>query len=360
VSASYADPDCPDCGGHGFIYGESMLDGGRTCHCMMDALKRQNMERIWPSLSKAPEIPGLREKPPLRSLLKRNIWITAKEGVLRAHIKALAYTQSEMWDVLVISDADLVDTWLATAKAQGHKIFDTEIADRKSRFAAMAIAELVEPPDLVIFKLGVKQAPNKETNSVLLESVNLRRHLGRPTWIIDQPDHRIDSDFHKGYSDLLHGLISHWPHIGLRSGDAFLITAGSQEDDGLQVVSDYVVDDIVEARGEVEDDASAQIEDALSDLDDEDTDEEGEALDEEGEDEELDEDEEEGEDEELDEDEEEEGDEEEEDEEEYEEDESPMNSFVAQMEANEEKAAQKERRSRYSKKPPKFKKWSRK
>jgi len=181
VSREYADPNCPDCGGLGFIYGESMLDPGHACHCVMDALKLQNMEQIWPSLSKSKEIPHLRKKPPLRDLVKHNVYVTARDADFRAHLKALAFTKGTMWDARVFSDKDLVTAWLRTAKAQGHKIYDSEIDNYKGKFVAMDIDELVEPFELVILKLGVKQAPNKETHSVLLEALTSRTHLGKPT-----------------------------------------------------------------------------------------------------------------------------------------------------------------------------------
>lgn len=251
-----------------------MLDGGRSCHCMMDALKLQNMEKVWPSLSEATEIPDLRLNPPLRSLLKRDLWITAQEMVFRAHLKAVAFTQDTMWDARVISDLDLVETWLKTAKAQGHKIYDSEIDNHKGKFIAMDIAELVTPFDLVILKLGVKQAPNKETHSVLLEALATRRHLGRPVWIVDQPDQRIDNMAHRGYSELLEGILSHWPHLGLVGRDVKLIS-GAVPVKEPELVSTISTDEILE----VPEKAVEEIDEALSNLGEEVTPEKPEKVD---------------------------------------------------------------------------------
>lgn len=235
-----------------------MLDGGHCCRCMIDALKLQNMEKVWPSLSQAKEVPHLRQDPKLRHLLKRDLWITAKENVFRAHLKAVAFSQSTMWDAKVISDLDLIETWLKTAKAQGHKIYDSEIDNHAGKFVAMDIAELVEPFGLVILKLGVKQAPNKEMHSVLLEALATRRHLGRPTWIVDQPDQRIDDMAHRGYSEILEMMLSHWIHVALIGSDLRTMS-GPEPVREPEIVSDMDANDILE-------NSNAAVDDALSDL----------------------------------------------------------------------------------------------
>lgn len=319
MSREYADPNCPDCRGEGFIYGASMLDGGHSCHCMMDALKLQNMDKVWPSLAASKEIPNLRKKPPLGDLVKHSIWVTAKEAVFRAHLKAVAYTQSTMWDARVFTDLDLLDAWLKTAKAQGHKIYDSEVDNHEGRFVAMDVSELVESFGLVILKLGVKQAPNKETHSVILEALAVRRHLGLPTWIVDQPDQRIDDMSHRGYSELLEGLLSHWPHLGL-SGPNVVQIAGSVPHKEPKLVSDLSADDILD----VPEKAAGEIDDALSDLDDK----KAPANEEEGDEEFEDDEEEENEDE---------GD-------------GEVDPMIAALQANEERAAQKERYKPRSKK----------
>jgi len=317
---------------------------------MLDALKLMNMEKVWKSLSKAKEIPGLRKNPPLRQLTNRSVWITAKLGTFRAHLKALAFTQPELWDARVISDLDIVETWLKTAKAQGHKIYDSETANHNSEFIAMDITELVSSIELVILKLGVKQAPNKETHSTLLEALSIRRHLGMPTWIVDTPDQRIDNMAHKAYSEVLEGILSHWPHIGL-VGSRARILGGPQEEKEPEVVSDMDMDELL-----VPTKAEAAIDDALSDLDEEDEDEEVADDDDDDDDDdeedlshlEDDEDEADLEDEEVFE------------EEEEDEDDEEVSPMVAAMMANEEKAEEKTKKKRYSKNSKRpFKGWKR-
>ena len=277
----YADPDCPKCKGEGWIYAPSMITmpgdkGGRDCECTLDHHRRANMERIWPSLSQTKDVPGLRESCPLLSLTKRDLWITSQESVFRKHFKAVCYRKNHMWDVRVWSDKDLVKAWLNTAYAQGHKIYDTELDT--VRVTAMYIDELVESYELVVFMLGVKTAPNKETPSVLLEAIKTRRHLGRPSWVLDQPAAPLMTTDHRAYSEALEGMLLHWPHIRLTGSGSLKIVGGAIA--AAQTVSDVDPDDLLEAGGE---EVAAEIENALSDLN---GDEEVEGEDEEGEDDE--------------------------------------------------------------------------
>lgn len=216
MSRDYADPKCPKCGGTGFIYPDCIYTrpgekGGEYCDCTKDALKLVNMESIWKSLSEAKDIPGLRNDPPLKLFLRRNLWITTSEITFRRHMKALAYAMSSMWDCRVYADSQLLDSWFGTQKAQGIKIYDLEI--ERATLEAIDLPDLVTPPDLLVIFLGVKQLPNKEAPNALLEALGLRRYEGKPTWIVDQPDHRINEVHHRFYSESLESLLSTWSHI---------------------------------------------------------------------------------------------------------------------------------------------------
>lgn len=344
MTPEYADPDCPRCGGRGWIYASSMLvlpgeKGGRYCECAQDILRLKNMDRIWRSLSEARMPGGLRRDPPLKKLLGRNAWITAKEEHFRAHLKALAFTMPDLWDAKVYSDKDLLKAWLNTAYAQGHKIFDTELNDTMVTVRAMYIDELVEPPEHVILMLGVKQAPNKETPNVLLEAVRSRMHIGRPMWIVDQPDSGIDQVHHRGYSEQLDGLLQHWPHWRL----------GSTAYREVRAVEDVLVRnparDFADVEEIVDDKTRRQLDEFVADLDeDKGEDEEEEVEVEDGEEEG------EGEEEEI---------EDEEEFEEEEEEEEARPSFLAQLVENDESQEQRSRKKSSFKKKTPFKKGGR-
>ena len=287
----YADPDCPHCGGTGFILGESMLEGGFDCQCMLDALRVENMEKIWKSLSTAPNIPVLRDAPPLLKLTKHSLWITSPLEIFRAHLKAVCFHKSTLWDAKVRTDAMILDSWFGTLKAQGAKIYDIEI--EKSILEAIDIRDLVEPPELCVIVLGIKQLPNKEAPNSLLEAIGYRKHVGKPTWIVDQPDHPIDQMHHRFYSETLDRWLRNkraWPHLHLTPSGARIdgapriqhAVAADDLDDLVDDVVDNSVDDSPQTTGNTEIDAAISDVDEMEDEElvefdgsDEDEDEEG-------------------------------------------------------------------------------------
>jgi hypothetical protein len=214
------------------------------------------MERIWKSLSESRMSEGLREAAPLHGLVNRNLWITATELRFRAHLKAVAFRQDTLWDCRVYSDKDLLSAWLKTARAQGHKIYDTQL-DEDVGFAAMDIDELVEPPGLVILMLGVKTTPNKEGPNCLLEALTCRKHISRPTWIVDQPDQQVDRPHHRFYSDTLDSLLSHWPHIQLTKTGVSMLSEAT-----VSPVAETKLADVAESS-----EAASEIDEMLDDLD---------------------------------------------------------------------------------------------
>lgn len=268
MSREYADPNCPECKGHGFIYGASMLDGGRFCDCTLNYRRLGNMDRVWSGLRKAKEIPGLREKPPLVGLTKRNLWLTASQPAFRAHLKAVCFNKATLWDARVYSDKDLLSAWLNTARAQGHEIFDSEL--RQLTVSAMDIDELVEPPDLVILITGIKHTPNKEAQNALLEALSCRRHLDRPTWVVDQPDHPLDDPAHRFYSETLEGILAHWAHLRISGPNIKIVGGPEYEEKPIHPVADTNVEEIIDTRAEKE------VDEALADLDEDEEDEEDE------------------------------------------------------------------------------------
>lgn len=219
MSEQIGDPDCPRCGGQGFLYPERMLTlpgerGGRYCDCTLENLRLVNMERIWESLSQSPDIRGLRDQPPLKLFVDRDLWITSETAVFRSHLKAVVQNMETTWDARVVADSQLLDSWLGTAKAQGAKIFDVEVENAK--VSHLSLPDLVEPPKLLILLLGVKQLANREAPNALLEALGLRRHLGRPTWLVDQPNNPVTYNAHRFYSETLEMWLQHWPHVALK------------------------------------------------------------------------------------------------------------------------------------------------
>ncbi len=207
---------CTKCGGAGFLYEKSLLDGGQYCECTLLQLKLTNMERIWKSMSSSKITSTMDKSPPLLPYVHQNLHITAKPHIFRSHLKAVCLHRSTIWDARVRTDADLLDSWLGTTKLQGNHIYDVEIADPTS-LKAVDLPSLVGGFPLVAIVLGVKRLPNRESANSLLEAINYRQHEDLPTWIVDQIDNPITEISHQFYSDLLADRLSEWVHVHLEA-----------------------------------------------------------------------------------------------------------------------------------------------
>lgn len=215
----YADPECPDCGGRGFIYPTGRLfDGGHTCACAIDGLKLDNMRKIWTPLPDAIEVKQFRENPGLKPFLNRSAWITSPAPLFRAQLKALCYHKNPQWDARVIADGDILNAWFGTLKAQGAKIYDVEIEE--SVLSALDVQDLVEPPPLLIIRMGVKRLPNKEAPNSLAEALSIREHIQKPVWVVDTPDYPLDGR-HRFFSEDVEKFITKMARVKLVGKDVF-------------------------------------------------------------------------------------------------------------------------------------------
>ncbi len=212
-----ADPACPRCHGHGLIIlpvtsGPPVSD---VCPCVLRAQILSNMERGMRGLSKATPL-DRGEVSPLMKFLDKDLWITASSDWFRSHLRYAAsrVPNAYRWGFKVVSDSDLVVAWLATAALQGTDIID---ADFRSEAASVSLTKLtlvdaVDPPELLIVRLGVKAARNSATSEVLMEALTHRAHVQKPTWVWDQPDNRL-SEGHLSFSHAVVEFLSDFHRI---------------------------------------------------------------------------------------------------------------------------------------------------
>jgi hypothetical protein len=176
-------PGCPDCGGRGVVPDQTPM----------------NVERGWRGLMSAPRIP----ESPLMEVADNgdHAWVTAEGPPFRAHMRHVAVRMGRHWGFKVVSDADLLTAWLATAAAEGAKIIDPDLAARMAPVSTTAITlvDLVDPPELLVVVLGVKAARNAAMPEVLAETITLRMHAGKPLWILDQPSRPL-CEGHRAWS----------------------------------------------------------------------------------------------------------------------------------------------------------------
>jgi hypothetical protein len=209
------DPDCSQCHGEGVllhVVPEDDPDFGRhpptfvRCGCTLRKDILANVERAMPGLTKAAKVEASR----LGDWLDSNLWVTAEKEWFLSHLRHVAIRRPPTWFLHVTTDADLLTAWLASAKAEGKKILDVDVA--QSTVTHLMLPDLAVPPALLVIRLGVKVARNVAAPEVFLEALRLREHLGKPTWIWDHPHWKLEEG-HICYSRAVADHLSGWKHL---------------------------------------------------------------------------------------------------------------------------------------------------
>lgn len=209
-------PKCPECKGRGVIdYTPpgKVIPGVKSCRCVQIRDIQANMERGWRGLSRFHSV----KKTPLGDYLDRSIRITASETTLRSHLRRVALAQGAHWRFNVFSDADLMDAWLSRVDVEDIYDPDVEAIRRTAvsgRFAALV--DLVEPPGLLILRLGVKAARNSAMPEVLLEALHHRSMVDKPTWVVDSPAYPL-REGHISYDLRVGEYLETWPYVALEA-----------------------------------------------------------------------------------------------------------------------------------------------
>lgn len=180
--------DCPICKGRGVVtipdaeLPQFALPGAtRFCECVRKRDLLDNLKRAWPPLLSVMSVPSS----PLLGRHRKNVWLRCSLPDLKQHLRCVAVKQSPHWRFKVITDTDLMTTWLYSAD----EVHDADVdrARVRAENTQSRITDLVEPWDLLIIRLGVKAARNSATAEVFLEGLLHREQLGLPTWVVDSP-----------------------------------------------------------------------------------------------------------------------------------------------------------------------------
>jgi len=210
------DPGCPKCGGRGVVdykSPRSIVPGTLVCSCVRERDILHNLERGWRGLTKARPV----EATPLSEYAGQDLWVTSPLGVFRNHLYRVAYDQGPRWPFNLFSDADLMDSWLS--RVEVHDIYDTDVFLERARRSAVsgrfaALVDLVDPPGLLILRVGVKVARNAAMPEVLLEGLRHREQVSKPTWVVDSPGNSL-GEGHVSYNEPVGEFLSDWDHITL-------------------------------------------------------------------------------------------------------------------------------------------------
>jgi hypothetical protein len=166
------------------------------------------MEKGWKGLSKASSI----DASELRSLENNNVWVTSSLFDFRKNLRHVAARMGPNWAFTVKSDADLMVSWLASIALKGADILDPDAASVSLNH--LTLVDLVEPPDLLVIRLGVKAARNVAMPEVLMEALTHRSHLEKPTWVFDQPSYPL-REGHIAYSEDVMEILSDFRRVSL-------------------------------------------------------------------------------------------------------------------------------------------------
>jgi hypothetical protein len=209
------DVSCLKCRGKGWldVLNEN-IPASTRCSCVYVKDLKSNLDKIWKGLSK-------KEDPIEDSILSKsiesNLWITATVESFRKEFRHVAIRQGPSWYARVVGDVDLGDAWLGTAKYQGIEILDPEIAKMTMQY--LTLTDIAIPPNLLIIRLGMKTAPFSPMSQVLEETLKLREHQDKPTWILDHPEFKLSSPHHSCHSPSLLNLLGGplWSQVTLEN-----------------------------------------------------------------------------------------------------------------------------------------------
>ena len=206
-----SDYRCPLCEGRGYLEDGVTphgLPATRTCKCLAVRDLVRNLDRGWRGLSEAPRIASS----PLLAYTERNLFLTASDEALRAHLRFVALRKGAWWGFKVRSDADLMMAWLSPIALVGKEILDADAASVSTEKATLV--DLIDPPELLIVRLGVKSARNSAMPEVLLETLYHRDYARKPTWVVDSPTRRFDAA-HLAFSDEANARLRGWDRLAI-------------------------------------------------------------------------------------------------------------------------------------------------
>lgn len=204
----HANPKCKVCKGVGKVRVKmnNAPPKEKLCDCTIASRLLKNADNGWYGCSSAPKV----VESPLSDLTDDNVWVTGDMEWMKAHVRHIAIRKPLSWRFKVITDKELMASWLATAALAGVDILDKEAFEVTT--AKLSIEDLVQPYDLVIFRLGVKAARNSAMPEVLLEALALREHLEKATWVWDQP-HRPLVEGHRCWSMNVQVELDSWTRV---------------------------------------------------------------------------------------------------------------------------------------------------
>lgn len=176
------------------------------CTCVLKKALEVQARKAWAGL----EVVPAKRASLLKGKVRENLVIKADKAGLMLHLRsALAHHARPEEFVKVVSDATLISAWLSNLARSDSEIIDPDYI-RELRVASLE--DLAESPTLLIIRLGVKTARNSAMPEVLAETIELRQHLGKPTWIVEEPEKPLEEG-HISWSRAVEDALDGWERV---------------------------------------------------------------------------------------------------------------------------------------------------
>lgn len=201
-------PSCKKCAGRGVvpIQSESGPPAYVACRCVIPTQIVRGMERAWPGLPRA----ELVKDSPLDDYIGRDTWVTCGTRLFSSYLKRTAINQGAGWRFRVVTDSDLMAAWLGALTVNGVEILDRDMQEMTIKsLPALSLVALIDPWPFMVIVLGVKASKNESMPDVLIEALAHRTHLGKITWLVDQPYKKLEFG-HRCYSDNVREFMQEW------------------------------------------------------------------------------------------------------------------------------------------------------
>jgi len=202
---------CKKCGGAGYLQKDDGYMGmpyAIPCSCAVKKALNIQAERAWKGLTDT----RLTKASSLKGKMEDNVVIVGDKSSLMLNLRsALAHRKKPEEFVKVVSDATLMSAWLSNLQLAQSEIIDP---DFQRNIRVQSLEDLAESPSLLIVRLGVKMARNSAMPEVLVETIELREHLSKPTWIVEEPNRPLQEG-HISWSRAVDESIEGWERINL-------------------------------------------------------------------------------------------------------------------------------------------------
>ena len=185
---------CEKCGGIGLVPSGQYYRNEpimAQCSCVLKEHLKNQCERAWTGLSQ---------------------FVHAEKTELCSHLKgAIFLEKNPSFFIKVVSDANLMSAWLSNISLAQSDIIDPDFT---REITVRGLEDMAEAPSLLIVRLGVKMARNSAMPEVLIETIELRQHLNKPTWIVVDPNRPL-CEGHIAWSRGVEDVLLGWNNIRL-------------------------------------------------------------------------------------------------------------------------------------------------